>query len=99
MSLFICKVHYTKPFSEVEKVLSSHREYLKKEGYDKKLLLASGPMIPKTGGLIIAAFASMSEAQRFASNDPFCIHDVARYEFIEFEPVLSDASISGFIAR
>lgn len=93
--LFVCKVNYTKPFSEVEKFLAEHRAYLKL-GYDSNMLLASGPRNPKDGGLIIGRFASKDSALAFAKNDPFCINNVAEYEIIEFEAVLHAKILDDF---
>lgn len=94
--LFVCKVNYTKPFEQVEKFLTEHRQYLKL-GYDSSKLLASGPRNPKDGGIIIGRFDSMNSAVLFAKNDPFCINDVAVYEIIEFEAVLHAKCLNNFL--
>ena len=90
--LFLIKITYTKPIEIVEKIRPLHRDYLK-EGYKNKLLLLSGPHKEYNnhlGGIIIARFSDIKEAQHFANNDPFFLNEVAKYEIIEFEAVLFD---------
>lgn len=97
MCLFVCLVHYTKPFDEVSARLNAHREYLK-EGYEKGFLLASGPRIPKDGGIIIGRFNDMASARRFSENDPFILENLARYEILCFEAVLHKDILDAFLA-
>lgn len=96
--LFVCLVHYTKPLEEVLAKLEEHRAYLKK-GYDKGILLASGPRIPKDGGIIIGKFANKDEALSFAQADPFTQHNLAQYEILEFEPILHAQILTDFLKQ
>ena len=95
-NLFVCLVHYTQPLDQILESLSEHREYLS-SGYDKGLLLASGPRVPKDGGIIIGRFASKAEAQEFCNNDPFARKNLASYEILEFEPVLHASILDEFV--
>lgn len=96
MKMFVFMVNYTQPFEKVEEILPIHRDYLK-QWYAKGHLLASGPRNPKTGGLIIGKFVSKEEAIDFSNADPFCIHSVASYEIIEFDPVLHASCLKEFL--
>lgn len=96
MNLFVMKVQYLKPFEEVEKVLAEHRAFLD-EYYANGTLLASGPQVPKTGGLIIGKFKSKYEALEFSMKDPFVKTSTASYEIIEFEPVKKSNHIAEFL--
>ncbi|MDF3055684.1 MAG: hypothetical protein K0Q74_1591, partial [Gammaproteobacteria bacterium] len=51
--MFVINIIYKKDFSEIEKHLVSHREFLDQQ-YKKGFLLMSGPKDPRTGGIIIA---------------------------------------------
>ena len=53
MKHFIVEITYKVSFEEMQKVLPAHRIYLD-EGYEKGILLMSGPQNPKTGGIVIA---------------------------------------------
>ena len=84
--MFIIKLTYKAPMSEVDKYLSAHREFLDYH-YKQGLLVASGPMKPRTGGIIIAASADREFVQSVFAQDPFCLAEIADFEFIEFSPI------------
>lgn len=94
--LFVALVNYIKPYEDIAKHLDAHRAYLKK-GYESGFLLASGPRIPKDGGIIIGKFSSRTEAEAFAKDDPFTKNNLARYEFLTFEAVLHAEILKHFL--
>lgn len=95
-NLFVILVKYEVSFPQVEQVLQSHRDYLKK-GYDDGFLLASGPQNPLSGGLIIGKFDSKQSAESFTKNDPFYTQNIASYSIIEFSPVLHSEILKSFL--
>lgn len=97
-ALFVCMVDYLQPYEKVQEMLASHREYLKK-GYEKGILLASGPRNPKDGGIIIGRFRDKSEAITFSKQDPFCLNNLAQYRIFEFEPVLHSEILTSFLDK
>ncbi|MGC1182395.1 YciI family protein [Legionella sp.] len=84
--MFIIKLTYLVPNTEVDKYLSAHREFLDYY-YKQDLLIASGPMKPRTGGIIIAATNDRSYLESIFKQDPYYLAEIARYEFIEFTPI------------
>jgi uncharacterized protein YciI len=85
--MFVILLTYLKPLEDVERVVVPHRAYLD-ELYQKNVLLASGPQIPRTGGVLIARGGqSKDELQFLLSQDPFSIEGIAKYEVIEFDPI------------
>ena len=86
--MYIIFVNYKVPFAEVEKHLETHRAFLR-EQYAKGNLLASGPRRPRTGGIIIAKELAKEEIAAIIAQDPFKINQVADYEVMEFDPVLT----------
>ncbi|KTD20922.1 YCII domain-containing protein [Legionella lansingensis] len=84
--MFIVKLTYKVPLSEVDKYLQQHREFLDVY-YKQGLLLASGPMKPRTGGIIIAITNDKVYLESVLNQDPFCMAEIAAYEIIEFTPV------------
>lgn len=84
--MFIIKLTYKTPISEVDKYTQAHREFLDYH-YKQGLLIASGPMKPKTGGIIIAASTDKQQLEAVFQNDPFYLAEIADYEFIEFTPL------------
>lgn len=95
-NLFVILITYTKPMSEIETILPSHRTFLQK-GYVSKNLLASGPQNPKTGGIVIGTFESKEAAEEFFKNDPYALNSVATHQVLEFTPVLHQELLKGFL--
>ncbi|RUQ91110.1 YciI family protein [Legionella septentrionalis] len=84
--MFIIKLTYKAPIAEVDKYLQAHREFLDYY-YKQGLLLASGPMNPRTGGIIIALTKDKAQLEAVFQQDPYFLAEIADYEFIEFTPV------------
>ena len=84
--MFIIQLTYKTPVSEVDKYTQAHREFLDYH-YKQGLLVASGPLKPRTGGIIIAATTDRAQLESIFQNDPFYLAEIADYEFIEFTPV------------
>jgi len=86
MKHFLIEIQYTAPMEKIAGILADHRAFLQ-IGYDQGWLLMSGPMNPKTGGIVIARAPSLEEIQSFFLNDPYGQNQSANYRFVEFEPV------------
>lgn len=86
MKHFIIKLEYKVPIEKIDAMLSMHRKFLDM-GYEKKILLCSGPQNPRDGGMIIARAETLKELKEFCSQDPFAKNDFAVYHFTEFIPV------------
>lgn len=84
--MFIIQLTYKTPANEVDKYTQAHREFLDYH-YKQGLLIASGPMKPRTGGIIIAATTNRAQLEAIFQNDPFYLAEIADYEFIEFTPI------------
>jgi len=84
--MFIIKLTYKVPINEVDKYLAQHREFLDTY-YRQGLLIASGPLKPRTGGIIIAATNDRIMLESIMKQDPFHMADIAEYEYMEFTPV------------
>jgi uncharacterized protein YciI len=83
--MFVIILNYIKPLEEVDKYIPSHIEFLE-EQYKKGLFFASGPKIPRTGGVILASGNDKESLCKTLEQDPFKIANVAQYEVIEFNP-------------
>lgn len=84
--MIIIQLTYIAPIQEVDKYLQAHREFLDYH-YKQGLLLASGPMIPRTGGIIIALTKDKAYLESIFQQDPYYLAEIAEYQFIEFTPV------------
>lgn len=84
--MFVVQLTYLVDGSEVDKYLGAHREFLDYY-YKQGLLVMSGPMKPRTGGIIIAATNDRDYLESIFKQDPYYLADIASYQFIEFVPV------------
>jgi uncharacterized protein YciI len=81
---FVVILRYLVDLEEINKHRPKHLEFLSSL-YENDTLIASGPQIPRTGGVLIAKADSRSELEDVLQQDPFAIHNLATYEIYEFE--------------
>jgi uncharacterized protein YciI len=81
--MFIIELIYKKEMSEVERFLEPHRAFIDKY-MTRGILLASGPKIPRDGGVILANGLSRNELEELVKEDPFWIQEIAHYKITEF---------------
>jgi len=93
---FLIEIQYLVPVEQLADILPHHRAFLM-TGYDKGILLLSGPREPRTGGLVIARSESLADIQTFFSNDPYRLNNVAKHNFIEFNPVLHQSWLDDWV--
>lgn len=84
--MFIVQLTYKTPLTEVDKYLQAHRQFLDYH-YKQGLLIASGPLKPRTGGIIIAATSDRAHLEEVIKQDPYYLAEIADYQIIEFTPV------------
>jgi uncharacterized protein YciI len=82
-------IRYRKPLEDVLVQQDAHRAYLrglKENG----VLIASGPMDPRFGGLLLLRVADgdAKALDNVRDNDPFFTSGVAQYELIGWNPVI-----------
>jgi uncharacterized protein YciI len=83
-------IRYRRPIEEVQAVLEEHRAYLRGLEADG-LLLASGPMEPRTGGVLLLRVPDGTAHQtldRIRDDDPYIKAGVAQYEMWPWQPVI-----------
>ena len=82
--MFIVLLTYKKSLDDVEEYLAEHRALLD-HGYKNNFFLLSGPLHPRTGGVIISQLEDREQLDAMLKKDPFCVHGLASYEIIEFK--------------
>jgi uncharacterized protein YciI len=82
-------IRYRKPLEEVLVHQDAHRAYLR-ELKDKGVLIASGPMNPRFGGMLLLRVADddAKALDTVRDGDPFFQSGVAQYELIGWNPVI-----------
>lgn len=98
MKHFVVEIIYKVPIETIEELTPSHREYLQ-TGYQKGLLLVSGPQIPRTGGILIARAETLEEIIEFTQNDPYSKNNAAEYKIIEFQPKSRQKFLNEWLAE
>jgi uncharacterized protein YciI len=89
-------IRYRRPLEEVQAVMDEHRAYLRGLKADG-LLLASGPMEPRTGGVLLLRVPDDAVHQtldRIRDNDPYIKTGVAQYEMWPWQPVIGAEELS-----
>lgn len=86
--MFIVSVNYIKPLEQIDSLLEEHIEFLKGQ-YEKKMFVASGRKIPRTGGIILAKTKDREELDTILQQDPFYKNGAAEYEITEFVPSMT----------
>lgn len=83
--LYVATLTYVRPLEEIDRLLEAHRTWLA-EHYQAGHILISGPMEPRTGGLLLAHCENRAELDAMLAEDPFHTHRVAEYEVRAFNP-------------
>ena len=95
--MFIAILTYKKPLKEVDHFLQAHREYLA-EHYAAGDFIASGPQIPRVGGVIMIKAENRRVVDAIIAQDPFNINDIADYNIVEFTPTMfCDSTLSNLL--
>ena len=88
-------LRYRRPLEDVLAVIDEHRAYLRGLK-DQGLLLVSGPMDPRSGGLLLLRVpdeAMHATLDRIRDEDPFTKSGMAQYELIPWAPTIGRESL------
>jgi uncharacterized protein YciI len=80
----IALIRYRRPLEEVLEVTDRHRAYLK-ELKEEGTLIASGPMDPRAGGILLLNVPDddvVGSLDRVRDGDPYVTFGLAQYELI-----------------
>jgi uncharacterized protein YciI len=80
----VALIRYRRPLEEVLEVTDRHRAYLK-DLKDEGILIASGPMDPRSGGLLLLRVPDddvIGTLDRVRDGDPYVTFGLAQYEVI-----------------
>ncbi len=83
--MYIVSVNYKVDLSAIDPFRALHMEFLDKY-YEKGCFIASGPRVPRTGGVIIANAESLEALNNILLEDPFYTEGLADYDIVEFNP-------------
>lgn len=80
--MFIITLTYKAPMEEVLRLLPAHCQFLDKY-YETGNFIASGPQVPRTGGVILCQANDRDEVELIIKEDPF--REIADYHITQFE--------------
>lgn len=83
--LYMVVLTYLSPIEEINRYLDAHRNWLAGHYREGRFLL-SGPLTPRTGGLILARSESRETLDAMLACDPFAIQGLAAYEVKAVNP-------------
>ncbi|RKP49119.1 YciI family protein [Trinickia fusca] len=83
--MFIVMLHYLQPIPVVEQHVEQHRAFLDRH-YAAGHFIASGPQVPRIGGVILAQGLTREALDQVLAEDPFYREGVAQYQVVEFVP-------------
>jgi len=95
--MFIVILHYVQPLAAIEAHLEEHRDFLDRN-YAAGRFLASGPQVPRTGGVILVKGLSREELDAVLAEDPFYREQAASYQVIEFNPTKFGVGVESILA-
>lgn len=81
--MFIIDLHYIVPLEQLDAHMTEHVKFLRKY-YSQNKFVASGRKVPRTGGIILALAESKEEVETIIKEDPFYIHNLAKFTITEF---------------
>ena len=96
--MFVISGSYKVPIEEVDRVLPAHKAFLDKN-YANGTFVCSGPMNPRTGGVIICRAESREEVEQIMREDPFRTENITDYSIIEFLPTKGCSQLQDFLIR
>ncbi len=86
----IAIIRYRRPLDEVLTVTDEHRAYLRSL-HEAGTLLASGPVDPRSGGLLLLRVAddnAQASLDRVRDGDPYHKRGMAQYELLPWAPTI-----------
>ena len=95
--MFLVTITYTRPIEEIEAKTVEHRQWLDQH-IASGLLILAGPMVPRTGGVLIARDGgTKDELAAILREDPFQIHGLADYVITEFKAGKMNPALDGIV--
>ena len=83
--MFVITLSYLVDIDRIDEAMADHREWVDRQ-YEDGVFLASGPLVPRTGGMILAGGLSRSELEARLALDPYKTRGLAEHVIVEFAP-------------
>ncbi|MGI5244003.1 YciI family protein [Dactylosporangium sp. CA-139066] len=83
--MFVLTLAYRAEIDRIDAAMEAHKAWVDGQ-YDDGVFVASGAMVPRTGGVILAAGLERAELEARLALDPFLQQGLAQYTIVEFAP-------------
>jgi uncharacterized protein YciI len=83
--MFVLTLRYLAGLDRIDEARAAHQEWVDGQ-FDDGVFVASGAMVPRTGGVILAAGLERAELEARIALDPFRQKGLAEYTIVEFAP-------------
>ena len=95
--MYIVNLTYIRPIEEIEARTADHRAWLDQH-IASGLFLATGPKVPRTGGILVVSGKLDTDAlMAVLDDDPFNRHGLASYEVTEFKAVKHNPALATLV--
>lgn len=95
--MFLVTITYTQPIEAIEAKTAEHRAWLDQH-VASGLVILGGPMVPRTGGiLIVRSGGTKEELIELLKDDPFQIAGLADYAVTEFNAGKRNPALEPFV--
>ncbi|WCB97049.1 hypothetical protein DSM104299_05820 [Baekduia alba] len=81
--MFVLSLTYIVDLEEVDRVRDDHLAWISTQ-YEAGRFIASGPKVPRTGGVILAKAMPRDELDEVIASDPFTREGIATYNVAQF---------------
>jgi uncharacterized protein YciI len=82
--VIVCISNFTRELGDGDESLLSEHYAFMDEQYRQGALVASGPRMPRTGGVIVARGVDVAQVERLLSEEPLARAGIAAYDVIPF---------------
>lgn len=98
LRMYIVTLTYTRPLTEVDKHREAHLEWVRHQ-YESGRFLASGPRIPREGGVILVRDMPRENLDALLAEDPFRQNGVADFTVVAFKVSNASADLQNLLER
>lgn len=91
--MYVVVLSYLVELDLIDQALPAHVEWLT-QWYEKRVFIASGPQVPREGGVILVADIPRSELDALLAADPFAERRYVSYAITRFEPTTVASRVS-----
>jgi uncharacterized protein YciI len=85
-------LRYLVPMERINETVDRHRAYLRDLKARRKLL-ASGPLVPRTGGALLLRATDEAELARLLADDPFTQEKLVEHTIHQWAPNIGDGDL------